>query len=226
MSNSSSSNTRFDLVGRQVFDAAIRLFAEQGFGATSLQEVADSVGVSRPTLYYYFKTKDHFLQRLVGEVTTTGADAMGKIAAQEGDPLLRIRLAVSALLRRRIEDPLKFRALDRCEGDLNDELADTHRTAKRTVLRLLTQMISDGQAVGAVQPVEPRIAALGIIGMCNWVAWWYVAGEDDPKPIVDQLVEMAMRSISTSGEPETDATDTHQVIANIRVQLARLEKML
>ncbi len=83
MSTTSSSNTRFDLVGQQVFDAAIRLFAEQGFGATSLQEVADSVGISRPTLYYYFKTKDHFLQRLVGEVTTTGADAMTTIAAQE-----------------------------------------------------------------------------------------------------------------------------------------------
>ncbi len=121
---------------------------------------------------------------------------------------------------------MKFRALDRCEGDLNDDLAETHRTAKRTVLRLLTQMISDGQTAGVVQPVEPRIAALGIIGMCNWVAWWYVAGEDDAEPIVDQLVEMAMRSISTDGAAEAEATNTHQVIADIRLQLSRLEKML
>jgi AcrR family transcriptional regulator len=226
MSMTASTSARYDLVGQKIFDAAVRLFAEQGFSATSLRQVADSVGVSRPTLYYYFKTKDEFLHRLVGEVTRAGADTIAEIAAKESDPLQRIRLSVSGLLGRRVQDPLKFRALDRCEVDLGEDLAEAHRNAKRSVLRLLTQMISDGQSAGVVRAVDPRVAALGMIGMCNWVAWWYVPGEGDPGPIIEQLTEMAFLSVSTNSGAATEPVDPGQVIAGIRVELARLEKML
>lgn len=220
------SNARYDMVEQRVFDEAIRLFAEQGFGATSLQQVAASVGVSRPTLYYYFKTKDQLLEKLVGQVTAAGADAMVQIAAQPLDPIAKIRLSTSALVRRRINDPLKFRALDRCESDLNEELAAVHRKAKRTVLHLLIEMIDAGQAAGVVRPVDSRVAALGIIGMCNWSAWWYSPDGSDPEPVINELTDMALCSIAINGDPQAWEAQPGEIITHIRTELARLEKML
>lgn len=229
MSTTLSTSAGYDLVGQRIFQAAVRLFAEQGFAATSLRQVADAVGISRPTLYYYFSSKDEFLQRLVGEVTTAGAETMAEIAAQGSDPWERIRLSVSALLRRRVQDPLKFRALDRCEGDLGESLAEAHRLAKRTVLHLLTEMLSAGQSAGMIRAVDPRMAAFGIIGMCNWVAWWHGSDDgegDDGEAIIEQLTEMALFSVATTGGTGAETVGPGRLITGIRGELARLEKML
>ena len=59
-------STRRELVENEMYEHAARLFAERGFAGTSLQDVADAMGVTRPALYYYVKSKDELLSKLVG----------------------------------------------------------------------------------------------------------------------------------------------------------------
>ncbi len=71
-----------------VLDAARRLFAERGFAATSLQQIADELGVTKANVYYYFRTKDAILQALLdGQVTAL--EAMLDAAAEIADPVRR-----------------------------------------------------------------------------------------------------------------------------------------
>jgi len=58
-----------------VLDAARALFAERGFAATSLQDIADTMGVRKANVYYYFKTKAAILDALLGE-RVIGLDAL------------------------------------------------------------------------------------------------------------------------------------------------------
>ena len=60
---------RRELVEAEIYEQATRLFAERGFAGTSLQDIADAMGMTRPSLYYYVKNKDELLARLVTEIT-------------------------------------------------------------------------------------------------------------------------------------------------------------
>jgi hypothetical protein len=54
---SPTSSVRKELVENQMYETAAKLFAHRGFAGTSLQDIADEMGVSRPALYYYVKTR-------------------------------------------------------------------------------------------------------------------------------------------------------------------------
>src|SRR5215469_4875878 len=85
--------TRRDLVEAQIYEQAARLFAERGFAATTPQDIADAVGISRQALYYYIKSKDEILARLVSDISEQALAAGRQIAARPLDPpaLLRER---------------------------------------------------------------------------------------------------------------------------------------
>ena len=71
---------RRELVEAQIYEQATRLFAERGFAGTSLQDIADAMGMTRPALYYYVKNKDQLLARLVTEITEgPAADIEGNV---------------------------------------------------------------------------------------------------------------------------------------------------
>ena len=50
---------------KQILEAALRLFARQGFHATSIQEIVDDVGMAKGSIYFYFKSKDDLLASIV-----------------------------------------------------------------------------------------------------------------------------------------------------------------
>lgn len=74
--DNSDRSVRRDLVENEIYDHAARLFAERGFAGTSLQDVADAMGLTRSALYYYVKNKDELLARLVSEITEVPATAL------------------------------------------------------------------------------------------------------------------------------------------------------
>ena len=55
---------RRDLMEGELYEKAAQLFAEKGFAGTTLQDIANAMGVSRPSLYHYIRSKDELLERL------------------------------------------------------------------------------------------------------------------------------------------------------------------
>src|SRR5437660_6714904 len=80
---------------RTVLEAAAKLFAQRGFGGTNLQDIADALGISRPALYYYFKSKEEILASLVDEVTDfSGHPATTLAAKADFNPIETLRQMV------------------------------------------------------------------------------------------------------------------------------------
>lgn len=77
-----------------VLDTARRLFAERGYDATSLQEIADAMGVRKANVYYYFKTKSALLEELLGSFTAPLEVLLDEVAALPEGPTRVERLAV------------------------------------------------------------------------------------------------------------------------------------
>lgn len=220
--------TRKALVESQILEAATELFAERGFSGTSLQDIAEATGLTRPALYHYFSSKEDLLSRLVSEVTSGPATDLRRIR-RRADASARERLrdmAVSIALLQ-AQHPSRFRMLVRSEADLPEALATTYDAGRRSVLREFSSVIDDGVRSGEFRAVDTRTAALGIIGLCNWVAWWHRPGDDaEDRRVADSLADMAVASVTSHDPRETSADGVTRVVELLKQDVAALERLV
>ena len=217
---------RRGLVEQQIYDQATELFAARGFAGTSFQDIADAVGLTRPALYHYVKSKEDLLGRLVAEITEDSAASIEAIVRHtELDSAGLLREVVATLARRQGEHAARFRLIIRSEADLPEEVAATHVENRRAILRSLATLIDHGIADGSFRPVDARVAALGILGMVNWVAWWFnPASEDNLDAISAQLADSAVAGLLDVNGSGVEGP--RAVIAAMRANLDRLERTL
>jgi AcrR family transcriptional regulator len=223
----SSTAARRRIVENEIVEHAARLFAERGFAGTSVQDIADAVGVSRPALYYYFKSKDELLANLVTEVTE-GAAAQIRAVARDVNTNATERLqSIAQLLASwRAEQPGRFLLLVRSESVLPPDLAGVNERAKRSTLRELTKVIEQGIAAGEFRTVEPRPAALAVLGMCNWVAWWAdPSGRTDPAEVAGTMADLAIAMVAQTG-PVRAAQSPEAALEAVRHDLDHLARLL
>lgn len=83
---------------RTIVQTARCLFAERGYDATSLQQIADAMGVQKANVYYYFKTKDAILSELLREMTAPLRGLVDRLR-EEPDPDLRVRILAATYAR-------------------------------------------------------------------------------------------------------------------------------
>jgi len=88
-----------------ILDAAVALFARQGFANTDMQELADAVGVGKGTLYRYFPSKDHLFLAAADRIMLRLRHEVDRAVAGVDEPLERITRAIRAFLRFFAERP-------------------------------------------------------------------------------------------------------------------------
>jgi hypothetical protein len=134
---------------------------------------------------------------------------------------------VRALVLQRAGAPERFRVLDRTEAALPDEVAALHLKARRDVLAEMRTIIEEGVSRGEFRPRDERLAALSVIGMCNWVAWWFHPGSSHPaEPVADQLAQNAVDMLSYPEGTGSPATAPHRALQMARENLDYLERFL
>jgi AcrR family transcriptional regulator len=222
-------NARRELVEKEILGHAIALFAERGFAGTNLQDIADATGLTRPALYHYVSSKEDLLAQLVRQVIDDVADTLLEVA---GDGSLsateRLRAVVRGLAQRQLTEPERFRLLIKSEAELPAELAKAYTRARRRVLKAFVDVIEAGIRADEFRPVDARSAALGVIGMCNWIAWWHHPGNaKSDEAIADQFADFAVAGLEQPHRRETGGGDeVEQVIGLLRADLARLERVV
>jgi AcrR family transcriptional regulator len=215
-------------VEAQILDAATELFAARGYAGTSLQDVASATGLTRPALYHYFSSKEALLLRLVSEATVGPAGELREIGQREGASATeRLHDMAASVARLQARHPERFRMLIRSEADLPAEITETYDRGRREVLREFTTVIRAGVRSGELRAVDPRIAALGVIGLCNWVAWWHRPGDDEEdRRVVAALAEMAVASVAAAGTAGTATTGVAHAVDLLKRDVAALEVLL
>ena len=170
--------------------AAVRMFNERGFHATSLDDVAASLGVSKPTIYHYLGNKDQVLLECVTfglEQLLTAAEASRR---EPGQGIDRLR----SFLRRYGEINMgDFGRCVICTGEeaLSPESATRFRALKRRIDTAMRQLIEEGVADGSVAARDPKLLAFTLAGALNWPARWYdPAGECSPESLAAAMVEI------------------------------------
>lgn len=226
--NGRGPSARRGLVMSEIYAQAASLFAERGFAGTSLQDIADATGFSRQALYHYVKSKDELLTQLVTEVTRSPVSELRAINARSDlDATGKLRAIAKTIAIHRAENPHGFLLAVRSEGNFAEELGRQHRDGKRAVLDEIVSAVEGGMRSGEFRAVDARQASLSILGMLNWIAWWYKSeGRDSPESIGTQMAEFAVAVVARSPNHQQDPGDPIGTLAALRQDLDTIEAIV
>ena len=215
---------RRELLADEVLDKAAALFATKGFAATSLKDVADAVGLSRSSIYYYYPNKDALLAALIEGVTLPVANIFRDVD-QTMAPRSRIREVVRRLVLWVADPKTHFRLMDQSEAELPPAISKAHIDSKRRILSEMVKLIDAAIQAGEARAVDPRIAALSIIGMAMWTAWWF---QPRHGPGIDEVsTTIADNAVASLHRADGKAaTSVSELMSEIRDNLALVETMV
>ncbi len=183
--------------------AAVKIFNEKGFYATSLDDVAERLNVTKPTLYYYVKSKDEILYECVriglqmikdaiAEATALGGTALDRLTAAMRQYAIAVTMDFGMCLIRVGEEPLPSESKKRLRG-LKAEIDDEFRS-----------LIEQGISEGYIAPVNPKIAAFALAGTLSWIGRWYQSGGLlAPEEIADQCISLLLNGLMYREHPQS-----------------------
>lgn len=204
----------------QLIDVATEVFYEKGYDGASLQDIADRLGMLKGSLYYYIQSKEDLLFDVISKVHQEGLANIRSRAVPDGDPLQRLENVivghVEHTCRNLVPTAVFLHELSSLpEQRRRDVLGNEH--AYQGVFR---DLVAEGQREDLVRPdLDPRLAALSILGSTNWVYRWFrPGGEFSPEQIGRQLADMNVRAIATDSTlaARAEARDHHGVASRPR----------
>jgi AcrR family transcriptional regulator len=181
----------------QVRAAALRLFKEKGYHATSMRDIANAVGMNKGSLYSYIRSKEDLLIPVFDRAQGVLLAEIEQITADQLlTPTDRLRRAIHAHVAA-VANNLDVLTVYLSEWrQLATESLATNRTQRERYAALFRRILEDGIASGEFRPMDTRIAMLGMIGMCNYLFRWYRPdGRLSPDQVADELIEMLMRGV-------------------------------
>jgi len=152
-------------VRQQILSHATRLFAEQGYDGTSVQEIADAVGIRKPSLLYHFKSKDELRDKVIAEMlahwNTVLPGLLLKASTEE-----RFDATMEALTEFFIEDPDRARLFLRETLDRPDSMQAMLAKFVQPWVLLLGEQLERAKEQGLVRgDVDPQAYAVEVITM-------------------------------------------------------------
>lgn len=177
----------------QLFDVATRLFREKGFHNTSMQELADALGVQKSSLYYHVESKEELLLRILEEGSRLQAAQIDEIYAADICPTEKLRRALMGYATTVMEYQDLFSVYINELQSLPVEQTGQIHSVRQNYQRVLTQIIEEGIRNGCFRSTDPKIACLAVLGMLTWVHRWFSPnGELPPEEIATKMIEIAL----------------------------------
>lgn len=149
----------------RLLSAAETLFAEKGFEATSVRELAAHAGCNLSLIHYYFGSKEGLLTELVrGKAGQAGA-LLEAAAAEAPDAASAVRAFVAFMVDFATENQAFLRMVFREVIGTPHPAFDAIRARIGQNLRILDGLLAGGQAAGHLRAVDRPVAAMGLAGM-------------------------------------------------------------
>ncbi|SPJ24115.1 TetR/AcrR family transcriptional regulator [Palleronia abyssalis] len=177
-----------------VMTMAVRFFNEKGFHATSLDDVAKALNVTKPTIYHYFRNKDEILFECVVQGLHSIADAAGRVEAQGGTGLERLK-SLAYMYAICMTQDFCICISRTADHELSPASRARFRALKREIDQTMRQVIRDGIADGTIAPESERMISFTLAGALNWIARWF----DPEGPMSREEVAQSVVSILMNG---------------------------
>jgi len=182
--------------GTSVLLTAVQLFNEKGFNATSLDDVAARLNITKPIIYRHFSNKDQILFECVRMGLDQVREATAAVAGSPGTGLDRL----AALLHRYAEImtmDFGICVIRTRDHELRPESRSRFRKLKTEIDATICEIIEEGIADGSIDARNVRLTAFAATCTLDGIARWNdPAGPNSPEEIADFFVNFILRGIA------------------------------
>jgi len=185
---------------QEILRTAARLFQQRGYDATSMNDVAAALKLSKGGLYHHFQSKDEILYEIMNHAMEITQERVLNPVRGIADPVERLR----ALIRLHIEVVLSPR-----DREITVMLHENHplppalrkriNARKKDYIHFLENLMAEVQKEAQKESkgrVSPRAAAFALLGMINWIYQWYKPeGELQTQNLIPQFTDLIFGGI-------------------------------
>jgi AcrR family transcriptional regulator len=179
-----------------VLTAAVRLFNERGYEATSMGDLAESLGITKSSIYHHVSSKQELLRMAIDHALDGLFAAADEVRDLDAPAIQRLEL----LIRRSVlvlADRLEFvTLLLRVRG--NTAVEQEALLRRRVFDARVTQLVKQAQAEGDIRPdIDAAAAARLLFGMVNSLTEWYRPDRGNARSMADTVTAMAFDGLRT-----------------------------
>jgi len=184
-------------VPQRLLAAATRLFADQGYDRTSVQEIVEAAGVTKGALYHYFGSKDDLLHEVYARVLRVQQERLDAFANADAPVEERLRRAAADVVVTTIENlddaMIFFRSMHHLSPEKNKQV----RAERRRYHERFRALIEEGQETG----VFSRATSADLVvdyhfGSIHHLSTWYSPeGPLSPTEVAEQLADLLLRAL-------------------------------
>jgi AcrR family transcriptional regulator len=186
-------------VRAEILTAAAELFRARGYRATTLEDLARRLGISKKTLYGHFRSKEDLLAAIFHRTMTLVEDGLAAIRASRAAPAEQLREVIRHQVRTVVAEQAFLTVFFAEEASLPTRL-------RRAIVRRKARYDHAVQAIvrrcGPLR-VHPRLVVFALLGMSNWAHRWYdPQGTWDAEFIAEAFITLIERGYRSAAEAD------------------------
>ena len=183
----------------KVYEIAAEVFHVKGYDKTSMSEIAAAVGLTKAGLYHHVASKEQLLYTILDYGMDMTEVYVVRPLESVKDPVLRLRTMIELHLKLILEGRklAVTGLLHECQGLSSLDQNKINRRKKQYV-QLVSDIIRDVlEKTGAKKSgVNPKVAALALLGMLNWTYQWYKpSGAVKPNEVVREFQDLFIHGV-------------------------------
>ena len=179
---------------QQLFAVALGLFAQRGYRATTMDDIAEAAGVTKPLLYQHFSSKRALYLELVHSIARDLLEAIERAVRQADGPRQQVELGFAAYFRLVVSHEAEFRLLYGRDHADDRELGRALRAVEDAIAEAIDPLIAAG-----LDDDHRRLLAYGIVGMAEGASRRFIeqragggaAADEEAQKLAGRMADLA-----------------------------------
>jgi TetR/AcrR family transcriptional regulator, cholesterol catabolism regulator len=179
-----------------IYRVAAEIMCRKGYEATSMNDIADAVGLTKAGMYHYIQGKEHLLFEIMGFAMDMVNENVIAPTRDIADPEERLRALVERHAGQILEVGGEVTILLEEMWALTPAHRRTIRGRKREYFQMVRQTLQQLASEGKLRPVDSTVATFSLFGMINWISRWYRReGKLNKDLVLKDFTEIAVSSV-------------------------------
>jgi len=184
---------------RQLLDVAIGVFAANGYHQTTMNQVAEAAGVTKPVLYQHFTSKKELFAEVLRDLGGRLEESIGKATAVATSPRNQVRAGFVAYFRFVTEERDALELLFGVHSRQEPEFIEITRNLRASIAEATAALID----VEGLDRDDRRFLAQGIVGIAEATSrhWIQEGGDGDPEVVAEAAADLAWGGLRSLRRP-------------------------
>ncbi len=194
---------------RQLFDVALALFAEHGYAATTMDDIAESAGVTKPLVYQHFESKRALYLELMDVFSSELVTRIVKATATAQGPRQQVELGFAAYFQLMVDNDRAFRLLYGRDAPDDPELGAALRRVEEAIAHAIDPLIDAG-----LEPEHRLLLAHAVVGMAEGASRHWLSAQREGRSLADDH-DGVVGDGQSDGQAVTDEDDAARLATRL-----------